>query len=71
MCNENLVSSTYLLKQPTTLFPYPHTTSYNLIPLPPHKKAVGCKWIFQIKENYNGTLNKYKAMWVAKGYHQV
>ncbi|XP_019460114.1 PREDICTED: uncharacterized protein LOC109359875 [Lupinus angustifolius] len=41
-----------------------------LMPLPPNKKAIGCKWVFRIKENPDGTINKYKARLVAKGFHQ-
>lgn len=31
---------------------------------------IGCKWVFRVKENYDGTVNKYKARLVAKGFHQ-
>ena len=34
-------------------------------------KAIGCKWVFKVKENPDGTMNKYKARLVAKGFHQV
>ena len=34
--------------------------TWDLVPLPPNRKAVGCKWIFQVKENAYGTINKYK-----------
>lgn len=33
-------------------------------------KAIGHKWVFKIKENLDGSINKYKARIVAKGYHQ-
>ena len=41
------------------------------MPLPPNRKAIGCKWVFRVKENSDGTLNKFKACLVAKGFHQV
>lgn len=40
-----------------------------LITLPPHRKAIGCKWVFRIKENANCTI-KHKARLVANGYNQ-
>jgi histone deacetylase 1/2 len=42
-----------------------------LVPLPTNRKAIGCKWVFCVKENADGTVNKYKARLVAKGFHQV
>ena len=34
------------------------------------RKPIGCKWVFRVKENPDGTINKYKARLVAKGFHQ-
>lgn len=42
-----------------------------LVPLPPNRKAIGRKWVFRVKENADGSVNKYKARLVAKGFHQV
>nr|KYP50410.1 Retrovirus-related Pol polyprotein from transposon TNT 1-94 [Cajanus cajan] len=44
--------------------------TWTLVSLPPNKTAIGCKWVFRIKENSDGTVNKYKARLVAKGFHQ-
>uniref|UniRef100_A0A803P494 Reverse transcriptase Ty1/copia-type domain-containing protein n=1 Tax=Cannabis sativa TaxID=3483 RepID=A0A803P494_CANSA len=44
--------------------------TYTLVPLPPGREPIGCKWIFRHKENSDGTHNKFKARLVAKGFHQ-
>jgi histone deacetylase 1/2 len=45
--------------------------TWTLVPLPPHRKAIGCKWIFRVKENPDGVVNKYKTRLVAKGFLQT
>ena len=44
--------------------------TWELTTLPEGKKMVGCKWIFSIKYNADGSINRYKARLVAKGYTQ-
>ena len=44
---------------------------WSLVSLPNGRKTIGCKWVFKVKENSNGTINKYKVRLVAKGFHQV
>ena len=39
--------------------------------LPKGKKTIECKWVFTIKYNSNGTLKRYKAQLVAKGFTQT
>lgn len=34
------------------------------------EKTIGCKWVFTLKENPDGSINKYKSRLVAKGFHQ-
>ena len=43
----------------------------DLVPLPPNRKAIVCKWVFRVKENADGSISKFKARLVAKGFNQV
>ncbi|KAG8492112.1 hypothetical protein CXB51_015664 [Gossypium anomalum] len=44
---------------------------WELSPLPLGRKAIGCKWLFRIKKNPDGTINRRKASLVGKGCSQV
>jgi len=41
-----------------------------LVDLHPHKKPIGCKWVFKIKYKSDGSVERHKARLVAKGYTQ-
>ena len=47
-----------------------NNNTWTLVHLPPNRNAIGCKWVFRVKENPDGSINKYKARLVAKGFHQ-
>ena len=40
----------------------------DLVPLPTGKKAIGCRWVFTVKFNYDGHVARLKVYLVAKGY---
>ena len=42
----------------------------SLVPAPPHINLVGWKWVFKLKLNSDGSISRYKARPVAKGFHQ-
>lgn len=44
--------------------------TWTLVPLPPNRRAIGCKWLFKIKENVDGAIQRYKAHLVAKGFNK-
>ncbi|GKA26863.1 retrovirus-related pol polyprotein from transposon TNT 1-94 [Tanacetum coccineum] len=47
-----------------------HNNTWKLVDLSSGLKPIGHKWIFKKKLRPNGTIDKYKACLVAKGYHQ-
>ena len=45
--------------------------TWRLTPFPEGKKAIGCKRFYKIKHNADGSISRYKAYLVAKGYAQT
>ena len=44
--------------------------TWDVVPMPPGKKTVGCRWVFAVKLKADGSIDRYKARLVAKGYTQ-
>ncbi|PNX68420.1 retrovirus-related Pol polyprotein from transposon TNT 1-94, partial [Trifolium pratense] len=45
--------------------------TWSLVDLPPHIKPIGCKWVYKIKHKADGSIERYNARLVAKGYNQI
>jgi hypothetical protein len=44
------------------------THTWDMTTLPPGKSAVGCKWVYKIKTRADGSVERYKARLVARGF---
>jgi Reverse transcriptase (RNA-dependent DNA polymerase) len=44
--------------------------TWDLVELPMRMRAIGTKWVFKTKRNADGTVGRYKACVVAKGFAQ-
>lgn len=47
-----------------------HNGTWQMVKLPPDRKAIGSKWVFKIKRDADGNIDKYKARLVAQGFSQ-
>ncbi|XP_073266308.1 epi-neemfruitin B synthase L1AT [Populus alba] len=45
--------------------------TWEVVELPTGKVPVGCRWVFTIKHKANGTIERFKARLIAKGYTQT
>ena len=44
--------------------------TWDLVPLPKGRKVIRCKWVYKTKYGLDGSIDKYKAHLVAKGFSQ-
>ena len=44
--------------------------TFELVQLPPGKRAIGSRWVFKVKRNADGTVERYKGRLVTQGFSQ-
>jgi len=44
---------------------------WQIVDLPSSVKPIGCRWVYKVKHNVNGSIERYKARLVAKGYNPI
>ena len=46
-------------------------SAWEIFPRPEGKSVVGSRWIYKVKQVANGSVEKYKARFVARGFSQI
>jgi hypothetical protein len=44
------------------------TSTWDLVPCPPRVRPITCKWVYKVKTRSDGSLERYKAHLVARGF---
>lgn len=47
------------------------TNTWTIVGLPHGKSPICCKWVYKVKHHVDGSIDRYKAHLVAKGYTQL
>jgi hypothetical protein len=45
-------------------------STWHLVPLQQGRNVIDCKWVFKVKHKVDGSLDRYKAHLVVKGFKQ-
>ena len=45
--------------------------AWEIVPRPEGKSVVGSRWIYKVKQEANGSVEKYKAIFVARGFSHI
>ncbi|KAL9228263.1 hypothetical protein vseg_003863 [Gypsophila vaccaria] len=45
--------------------------TWSVVNLPKGKRPIGCRWVYKVKYNADGTIERYKTRLVAQGYTQI
>ena len=46
-------------------------SAWEIVPRPEGKSVVGLRWIYKVKQAADGSVEKYKARFVARGFSQI